>query len=97
MKNKMIVWGLLLAMTIIVLPTTSRASSEKTNIANTEYSSTMTFQRRGRGRGRGRDDNNWNRGRRGRHNMRRGNRTRVVRQVYYRNGRRYVRTIRVHR
>ncbi|HEV7646347.1 MAG TPA: hypothetical protein VGO50_20605 [Pyrinomonadaceae bacterium] len=99
MKNRLIVWGLILATSIIVLPAASLAASEKTNssIANYEYSATSAPQTRGRGRGRGRDDNKWNNGRRGRHHAKhKSHGTRTVRQVYYRNGRRYVRNVRVH-
>lgn len=109
MKNKLIIWGLILAASVVVLPATTLASSEKTNnIANYEhsvsYAPPYSFQRRGRrGRGRGSDDH-LEGGHRSRHHARRSShharrshhRTRTVRQVYYRNGRRHVRYIRVH-
>jgi|ERR1044072_1312775 hypothetical protein len=98
MKNKLIVWGLILATSVIILPAATLAASENTgSIANYEYSATSVPQTRGRGRGRGRDDNKWNHGRRGRHGAKhKGHGTRTVRQVYYRNGRRYVRNVRIH-
>jgi hypothetical protein len=110
MKNKLIVWGLILATSVILLPGAMLASSvlpesfEKTaGVTSYEYSAADSPQRRGRGRGsrsrgRGRgSDDHLEGGHRSRHHARRSHhRTRTVRQVYYRNGRRYVRSVRVH-
>ena len=100
MKRKLCVLVLALASVFIFLPNESRAADQNSSFVNNlEYGS--AFQR-GRGRGRGWDD--W-RGNRGwnRYRMNRGrtvsvNRRgfRLVRQSFWRNGRRHTRTVRVY-
>lgn len=85
---------LLAATWVIFLPSQSAAfsSSERTaSVIEYSESNSMTTQRRRRGRGS--DDRRWNRNRR----MNNNRRVRVIRQVYYRNGRRYVRYVRIYR
>ncbi len=104
MKNKLIVWGLILAVSVIVLPAAALASSETAgSLTNYEHSAGNAPQQRGRGgsrgrgRGRGHDDH-LERGHRSRHHARSSSHhgTRTVKKVFYRNGRRYVRSVRVH-
>lgn len=97
MRKKVIVLALMLISGIIFLPEQTRAASGSESTSITLNSSTPQIRVRiGQRRGR-----NWNRGRhrgweRGRHRgWYKQARTRQVRQVYWRNGRRYVRYVTV--
>jgi len=101
MKRNLGVLVLMLASAFIFLPADSRAADVNSAFNNNvEYT---LFLQRGRGRGRGRgwdDDRRWRRGNRSwnrnryRTVQRRG--FRLVRQTYWRNGRRYTRVVRVY-
>lgn len=101
MRNKAIILVLMFASAVIVLPATSYAYSDKpANMTQGELNQRIRVhvgpQRGRRGRyWRNRDyrgNRRWDRGRSiGRYN----NRSRLVRQTYYVNGRRYVRYVRV--
>jgi hypothetical protein len=93
MRNKIIVMTLMFASAFIILPSSSYAAvpENTTSVTVNEFAPQIRVQV---GRGRRGRNKHMNRGRhRGWENQR--NRTRVVRQVYYRNGRKYVRYIRV--
>lgn len=100
MKRNFCVLVLMLASAFIFLPADARAADANSAVNNAEYT---LFLQRGRGRGRGRgwdDDRRWRRGNRSWNRnrvtvvQRRG--FRLVRQTYWRNGRRYTRTVRVY-
>jgi hypothetical protein len=100
MRKKVLVLALMLVSSVILLPGESfaAAGSESTSMTLNNSSPQIRVRIGGRRNRRGR---NWNRGRhlgweRGRHRGWSNNqRTRLVRQVYWRNGRRYVRYVRV--
>jgi len=80
----------MLVSAVVFIPSEASAAERSTSTALNAGAPQIRVQIGGqRRRGRG-----WNRGR-NRSWERRNNRTRLVRQVYYRNGRRYVRTVRV--
>ena len=98
MKKKLIIVALILASTAMFLPFESYAAASENG------TSVILNQRRGKvniqigpGRGRG---STWNRGKhkgwhKGKHKGWDNRRTRTVRQVYWRNGVRYIRYVRV--
>ncbi|HEV7643662.1 MAG TPA: hypothetical protein VGO50_06905 [Pyrinomonadaceae bacterium] len=95
MRNKIIIGMLMLASAFVFLPAENYAAASEKNNAVTvyEYSPQIRVQIGRRNRNR-----QWNRGRhRGWDNSRDRsyNRTRLVRQVYYVNGHRYYRWVRV--
>ncbi|MDQ3797876.1 MAG: hypothetical protein M3384_00350 [Acidobacteriota bacterium] len=102
MKRKLGILVLMLASAVIILPAESRAAiaGDRPTSASSEYNSEPQIRVQiGRGRRRGWNRNRrWNRDRwnRGRtvSVQRRG--FRMVRQTYWRNGRRYTRTVRVY-
>jgi hypothetical protein len=86
MRSKIIIGVLMLASTLVILPAADfAATSEKTNSVTVNELSPQIRVRIGRGNRRNRG---WNRGRL-------AGRTRLVRQVYYVRGHRYVRWVRV--
>lgn len=93
MKNKLIILVLMLASTVIILPGTGYAASEKTtSVAVYEFAPQIRV-RIGNGRRNRTVIRNRNRGR---HlGWRNNQRTRLVKQTYWVNGRRYVRYVRV--
>ncbi|HEY8561523.1 MAG TPA: hypothetical protein VIL74_14200 [Pyrinomonadaceae bacterium] len=99
MYKKLTTLFLAAASMVIFLPSESFASTTGNKTAPaTEYSASNSAAPQIRIRvGNQRRNRRWNRSRRWNSNRRWNNsrRTRVVRQVYYRNGRRYVRTVRV--
>jgi hypothetical protein len=90
MKTKILTLALILVSAAIFLPSESYAApaDRSTSISLNESVPQIRVQIGGRRRGR-----NWNRGRHRGWESR--NRTRLVRQVYWRNGRQYVRYVRV--
>ena len=96
MRNKIIIWVLMLASAVVFLPAENyAAASEKTNsVTVNEFAPQIRVQI-----GRQRRNRHWNRGKHkgwdNRRYNRAYNRTRLVQQVYYVNGRRYVRWVRV--
>lgn len=99
MNKKITFLVLIAAAWVVFLPGQSFAYSSdiKTTTVSEQIPGSLAMeQRRGRGRNRGWNNRRWNRSINRRLN-RNNRRSRVVRQVYYRNGRRYVRTIRVYR
>jgi len=91
MRNKLIIGVLMLASTLIVLPAAGfAATNEKINsVTVNEFS----LQKRGKP-GRWKRAQHWNRGKHKGWTKGVGN-TRLVKQTYWRNGRRYVRWVRV--
>jgi hypothetical protein len=90
MKKKVLVLALMLVSSVILLPGESFAATAESTSMTLNNSAAPQIRVRIGGRRRGR---NWNRGRhRGWENR---GRTRQVRQVYWRNGRRYVRYVTV--
>lgn len=94
MRKKVLILALMLVSSVMFIPEQSfAATAEKsTSIAVNNSAPQIRVQignRRNR-RGRG-----WNRGRHRGWENRNRNRTRLVRQVYWRNGQRYVRYVRV--
>jgi hypothetical protein len=91
MVKKILVLMFLAVSCVVFLPSESKAETLKeTTIAAVSGANTSTvalYQRRWR---------RWNNRRYNRNMNRRNRRLRVIRQVYYRNGRRYVRMIRVY-
>ncbi len=94
MRNKLIIWALMLASTVIFLPAANYAAAENpSSVTVNEFAPQVIRVQTNRRRGR-----NWNRGRsmnRGRHLGWRNQRTRLVKRTYWINGRRYVRYVRV--
>ena len=91
MGKKLLVLVFLAATSIFFLPSVSRAETNReTSVTVSEFNANPFYQRRWRNRRR------WENRRYNRRNYRRDRRPRYVRQVYYRNGRRYVRVIRVY-
>ena len=90
MTKKLLVLFLLAVSSVIILPTTGNAkTADSKNIAETNTE--PVAQRRNR---RGWQNRRW-RGR-GYGQVRRNRRVRLVRQTYWRNGRRYTRVVRVY-
>ena len=99
MNKKITVLVLMLASLVIFLPSTGNAAiSETTNLVKTTETNVAPAQVRVQIGPRRRNNRRINRriNRQIRREVRRNNRPRVRRQVYYRNGRRYVRTVRVY-
>ena len=103
MRNKLLVMFLLAITSVVLLPSEASAgTSDSRNASNSSFTTELTqtetlSQRRRRG---GYWENRRN-GRRvyrnyGQYRRMQNRRTRLVRQTYYRNGRRYVRTVRVY-
>jgi hypothetical protein len=91
MYKKLTTLVLAVAALVIFLPSQSSAavSNEKTaTTSENSASNSLTPQRDWRNR-------RWNRNRRMNNRRMNNRRVRVIRQVYYRNGRRYVRIVRV--
>jgi hypothetical protein len=93
MRNKIIIGMLMLASAFVFLPAENYAAASEKNTSVTvyEYSPQVRVQI-GRRNRRGR---HWDRGRHRGWDRSNNNRTRLVRQVYYVNGRRYYRWVRV--
>lgn len=106
MKRKIFVLVLMWASMFIFLPAESRAADANGAVANVENNLIFQDDRRGRGRrGRGRGwDDDWRRNRSWRNRSWRRNNSRavnrrgfrLVRQTFWRNGRRHTRTVRVY-
>lgn len=91
MGKKLLVLFLLAVSSVIILPTQGNAKTvDSKNIAETNTE--PVAQRRNR---RGWQGRRW-RGRGNRYGQRRNSRVRLVRQTYWRNGRRYTRVVRVY-
>ena len=97
MNKKITVLVLMLASLVIFLPSQGNAAtSETTTLVKTTETNAAPAQVRVQiGQNRRRNNRRINR-RIIRREVRRNNRPRVRQQVYYRNGRRYVRTVRVY-
>jgi hypothetical protein len=97
MRSKAIVWVLILTSAFVILPPANYAAVEDRPVSLTayEYSPQIRVQI-GRGRRNRNRNRHWNRGRHRGWERARYNRTRLVRQYYYVNGRRYVRYVRIH-
>jgi hypothetical protein len=95
MRNRAIIVMLILTSVFVLLPPANYAATEDRPVSLTsyEYSPQIRVQV---GRGRRNRNKHWNRGRHRGWERARYNRTRLVRQYYYLNGRRYVRYVRVH-
>ncbi|HEX8738160.1 MAG TPA: hypothetical protein VF721_22690 [Pyrinomonadaceae bacterium] len=105
MKSKIGVLVLVWASMFIFLPVESSAAEANSAVNNNAEYNLQWQNGRGRGRGRGRDDNDdWRRSRSwrnrswNRNNSRavRSRGFRLVRQTFWRNGRRHTRTVRVY-
>jgi hypothetical protein len=97
MVKKFLALVILAVSTFVFLPSESRAETfgEK-SVTVSELSVAPLFQR-GRGnRGRNRNWRAWRRGNNRYNNQNTRRRARFIRQTYYRNGRRYVRVVRVY-
>ena len=94
MRNKLIVLTLMFASAFVILPATNYAAiSETSNSVTVNESIPQIRVRIGQGQGRRNKNKKWNRG--NHYGWRNQNRTRLVKQVYYVHGRRYVRYVRV--
>lgn len=94
MKRKFLVWALMLASAVIILPAESRAArsgDRSSTVSEYNYAPQIRVQI-----GRGRRNRRWERraNRRWRRDQRRS--VRYVTRTYWRNGRRYTRTVRVY-
>jgi hypothetical protein len=92
MRNKLIIGVLMLASTLVILPAAGfAATNEKINsVTVSEFSPQIRVRV-----GNGRRNRKWNRGRHYGWRNKASNRTRLVRQVYYVNGRKFVRWVKV--
>ena len=92
MKKKLLIMALIAVTSAVLLPLEGYAATPEKPTSITLLSESPQIRvriggqrRRGRGWNRGRSNRGWER----------GNRSRTVRQVYWRNGRKYVRYVRV--
>ncbi len=94
MRNKLIIGMLMLASAFVFLPAENYAATSEKSTTVTVYEYAPQIRVRV-GNGRRNRNRHWNRGRHRGWDHARSNRTRLVRQAYYANGRRYYRWVRV--